>query len=305
MYTAGLYMPKPHTFGGSWTETKLEILKGYLGAYSSIFAANERAKFFNTFYVDAFAGSGYIHTSESSTISEPQLFEDFDEDESQEFLKGSAVCALEVEPPFKNYLFIEHSPTHCGELENLKARFPDRARSMSIRQGDANEILVSWIGTHDWDKTRAVVFLDPYGMQVNWEILKALAATRGVDLWLLFPLGVGVMRLLTKSAPPPEAWKQRITRMFGTREWENEFYRTASQTELGLGFEPTKSRDVDCDGVSKFLLDRLGDIFYKVHPTPFVLKNNRNNPLYLFCFACGNEKGSKTAMRIADHLLKI
>ena len=141
-------MPMTHAFGGTWTETKLEILKGYLRAYSSIFAANEKARFFNTFYVDAFAGSGYIHTGDQSLISEPQLFEGFEEDESQEFLKGSAVCALEVEPPFKNYLFIEHSAARCAELENLKVQFPDRARSVKIQQGDANEILVYRIGSN-------------------------------------------------------------------------------------------------------------------------------------------------------------
>jgi three-Cys-motif partner protein len=133
----------------------------------------------------------------------------------------------------------------------------------------------------------------------------ALGATCGVDLWLLFPLGVGVMRLLTKSAPPPKAWSQRITRILGTTEWDNEFYRTDSQTELGLGFDSIKSRDVDYVGVSKFLLGRLASVFYQVYPRARVLMNSKKNPLYLLCFACGNEKGSKPAMKIAGHFLKI
>jgi hypothetical protein len=44
-------MPTAQTFGGSWTATKL---KGYLQAYSNIFAVNEKARFYNTFYADAF-----------------------------------------------------------------------------------------------------------------------------------------------------------------------------------------------------------------------------------------------------------
>jgi three-Cys-motif partner protein len=294
-----------HTFGGSWTAAKLQILQGYLRAYSYIFAANERARFFDTFYVDAFAGSGYIHTGDQSLISDPELFEGFEEDESQDFLKGSAVCALEVEPPFKNYLFIEHSEARCAQLENLKLQFPDRARSIKIRQGDANEILGRWSGSQDWSSTRAVVFLDPYGMQVDWATFEALAETRGVDLWLLFPLGVGVMRLLTKAALPPDAWRRRITRMLGTSEWESEFYRIDCHPELSLGLDPVKSRDIDCDGVARFLLGRLSELFYAVYPTAFVLRNSRNNPLYLFCFASGNERGSEPAMKIAEHLLKI
>jgi hypothetical protein len=35
-----------------------------------------------------------------------------------------------------------------------------------------------------------------------------------------------------------------------------------------------------------------------------VLKNKVNNPLYLLCFAVGNERGKDIAIRIAGHLLK-
>ena len=180
-------MPPPQAFGGSWTETKLDILKGYLKAYTTIFNANEKAKHFDTFYVDAFAGSGYIQTGDEPQVDEPDLFEGLKEVESQEFIVGSSVCALEVNPPFKNYLFIERSQARCVELEKLKQRFPASASSIEIQQGDANECLIRWIDSRNWDKTRAVVFLDPYGMQVDWETLKALGKTHGVDLWLLFP----------------------------------------------------------------------------------------------------------------------
>jgi hypothetical protein len=70
--------------------------------------------------------------------------------------------------------------------------------------------------------------------------------------------------------------------MLGTSEWENEFYRTDSQAELGLGFAPIKSRDVDRASVSKFLLGRLAKVFYQVHPTARVLINSKKN-LFIFC----------------------
>jgi CheY-like chemotaxis protein len=130
----------------------------------------------------------------------------------------------------------------ASSFEKLKTKFPTKASSIQIRQGDANESLVSWIGSQNWKKTRAVVFLDPYGMQIEWGTLKALGQTCGVDLWLLFPLGVGVMRLLTKSSPPPEAWSQRITRMLGTSEWENKFYGSSADPEFFPDFAPAKTK---------------------------------------------------------------
>jgi hypothetical protein len=47
-----------HHFGGTWTEDKLSRVRGYLGAYTTIFTSNERARHFRTTYVVAFAGTG-------------------------------------------------------------------------------------------------------------------------------------------------------------------------------------------------------------------------------------------------------
>lgn len=47
-------------WGGSWTESKLDVFEKYLRAYLKIFQGNERARHLKTLYVDAFAGSGSI-----------------------------------------------------------------------------------------------------------------------------------------------------------------------------------------------------------------------------------------------------
>jgi three-Cys-motif partner protein len=86
---------KTHEFGGSWTAEKLERVRKYLSAYTTIFRKQSWAI---TTYVDAFAGAGH---RVDSTKEEPV------DQENAEFLKGSARIALEVEPPFNNYLFIE------------------------------------------------------------------------------------------------------------------------------------------------------------------------------------------------------
>jgi len=47
-----------HAFGGDWTTDKLERVRKYLCAYTTIFKKNLRASYFTTIYVDAFAGTG-------------------------------------------------------------------------------------------------------------------------------------------------------------------------------------------------------------------------------------------------------
>jgi hypothetical protein len=51
---------------------------------------------------------------------------------------------LEVEPPFKRYLFIEQDAARAQELEALKQQFVERAGRIEIVQQDANTYLRAW-----------------------------------------------------------------------------------------------------------------------------------------------------------------
>jgi three-Cys-motif partner protein len=75
-----------HTFGGDWTEVKLECLKAYLTKYRTIFTANQKARYFRTWYVDAFAGTG----SRSVEVSPRSLQQLVDDPETNLYFDGSA-----------------------------------------------------------------------------------------------------------------------------------------------------------------------------------------------------------------------
>jgi three-Cys-motif partner protein len=135
-------------------------------------------------------------------------------------LEGSAARA--IRHSFHKYLFIEKSAERVAELEKLRANSDVRDR-ISIHHGDANQKLLDFAQSTDWKTHRAVVFLDPYGMQVEWETIQALGGTNAVDLWFLFPLGQAVMRLLLKGAEPPPEWRSRLDKIFGTSHGKRSF----------------------------------------------------------------------------------
>jgi three-Cys-motif partner protein len=279
----------PQEFGGDWTQQKLQILDEYLTAYCNIFRANERARFFKTVYVDAFAGTGVIKQRAESNEDETRL------------LAGSA--ALAIRHTFDQYLFIEKSAERVADLENLKRDSPARER-ISISHGDANQKLLAFAQSTDWKTHRAVVFLDPYGMQVEWETIRILGQTKAIDLWFLFPLGQAVMRLLIKGSEPPPEWAACLDKIFGASSWKEEFYITSIQADFFEGDVIKTQRHADWRAVKNYLVNRLKTAFYSVHPKPAVLRNSKNVPIYLFCFAAANPVGAKTALKIADHLLK-
>lgn len=286
-------------FGGSWTEDKLNAVAAYLAAYMKIMRGNTRAKRFTVSYVDGFAGSG-SRTLEAGPSTEQSLFGE-DEADVARFLDGSARRALSIPQPFDRYVFIEIKSSYVKRLEQLKSDYPQRG--IDIRQGDVNALLPAWCQSMG-DLDRAVVFLDPYGLQLKWSTLEAVAATQKIDLWLLVPLGQAIMRLLTRRALPPEAWAARLTEAFGTDDWKNALY---AQDERQTLFDHDEAmslfRKADYTVVSRWIMNRLKTIFVDATDEPLILFNSTGVPLYLLCFAASNPTGAPTAMTIAKWII--
>ena len=291
-----------HRFGGPWTEDKLNRLRKYLKEYMTIFTKNPRAAYFKAVYVDAFAGTGFRREPPAVVEEAESLFDLGQDVDAKSLRKGSAQVALETMPPFAEYIFIEQDKQHVRELEKLRCRFPVVSSKIDIVQEDANKYLVRWCRETNWNKTRAVVFLDPYGMQVEWATIAAMGATRAIDLWVLFPLGVGVNRLLLRTRIPEERWASRLTRIFGTDDWRAAFYRESEQQTL-FGDTRDLVKVADFASISRFWVARLKTVFAQVAPDPLPLRNSRNVPIYLLSFAAANPKGAETAVRIAQYIL--
>jgi three-Cys-motif partner protein len=155
---------KSHQFGGNWTTAKLDLVAEYLASYTT---ALKNAPF-RKGYIDAFAGTGYrdAKPDNEAGVSQSPLFPDLAMREPQDLLEGSAVRALKTSPPFDSYVFIERSPARCKQLEDLKLQFPDLANAIQIREGEAN-LEIQALCSKNWSSHRAVLFLDPYGMQVE------------------------------------------------------------------------------------------------------------------------------------------
>lgn len=283
-------------FGGNWTQQKLELLQKYLSAYTRIFDRNERARFFRTTYVDAFAGTGYMQIAER----DPGLFNENLHD-LDTYQKGSVIRALEVQPGFDQYLFIEKSPSRCEELNAIKKIHP--AKKIEIKQADANSFLTNWCRETDWMTNRAVVFLDPFGTSVQWQTIESIAQTRAIDLWILFPL-FAVNRMLVRSRKPPAGWARRLTQLLGTDEWAARFYTDPPPALFDLYGDAGEPQDkvANYQKIGEFFVDRLKTTFVAA-AEPLVLRNSRNSPLYLLCFAAGNKAGAGAGMNIAKSII--
>ena len=121
-----------------------------------------------------------------------------------------------------------------------------------ILKDDANVVITdlcrstTWRGKHaPGSGIRAVMFLDPYGMSVDYATLKEIRETAAIDLWYLFPLS-GLYRQAAHSKANISLEKEAaITRILGTDEWKTRFYAAAEYDLFGNVTEGSRIADVD------------------------------------------------------------
>ena len=275
------------TFGGSWTQEKLRILDGYLGAYTT--ALKDQP--FQLIYVDAFAGEGFWRPGSEYATDDYGEFGDL--------LKGSATMALEVQDkPFDRLVFIEKDPERCKSLQALSAQHP--GRDIQVITDDANLALPAFCNRMG-NFERAVVFLDPYAANVAWDTVEAIARTMKIDCWILFPL-MAINRMMPTANEPPPQWANRLDTVFGGREhWQN-LYQPSAQLTM-FDDTPRLERGSGGNRIPELYRDRLRSVFHRVAPTQRALRNSKNAPIFELFFAAGNPVGAPIAVGIADHLL--
>lgn len=277
-----------HHFGGIWTLIKLEALEKYLVAFNTALSKQS----FTRIYIDGFAGTGRC---------------DIKVDGERTSIDGSARRALAINPPFHKYCFIDLGPKKLAALKALEAEFPDKV--IEVIRSDANTALKALCELYRWRDERAVLFLDPYGMNVEWSTLEVIAKTGAIDVWYLFPYA-GLYRQAAKNPEAMDTDKEEsITRLLGTDEWRQVFYTPKRQASL-FDANPGEERGVNHVQMLEFVSKRLNQLFPAV-TAPKILyqggdaKSPSGAPLFALYFAASNPKPAAfgLATRIANDIL--
>lgn len=249
---------------GPWSEIKLEIIQKYASAYSVILSKED---ILSHAYIDAFSGPGF-HLSKT---------------DKDRFIQGSPWIALETEPRFDDYYFIDMDSDKTDILEDL-AQNHDRVH---ISNGDCNDLLINDIfpEVQYEDYRRALCLLDPYGLNLNWEVISQAGQMRSVEIFLNFPT-MDMNRNVFRQYPEMVS-QHNINRMnafWGDESWRDIVYSESQQTDL---FDNNTIEKVsDNDIVARAFQDRLKNKAGFQHvPSPLPLKNSTGATLYYLFFA--------------------
>ena len=287
------------TWGGSWTEKKLDAFSKYVKAYLRIMS---NCPYWKTIYFDGFVGSGIrCNDIEINTTLYNKLFQGVSDNLDY---KGAAerVLTLTEGLAFDFHYFIDCNELSLAKLKSKLDKYQVKHKyDFQYKCGDCN---VEVLNLANAMKSKpndyaALAFLDPFGMQLNWNSIANLQNTR-TDIWILVPTGVIVNRLLDKKGNLPRL--KKLESFFGIPEEEirKQFYEKKLQRTLFGEDEIIRKVNEPIKKIANLYIQRLKTIWLYVTEKPLVLCNSRNVPIFHFVFASNN----KNALKIAKDIIK-
>ncbi len=273
---------------GPWAQQKLRFLQEYLPP--AVGATKRKAG--ETYYLDLYAGPGRNAFVEGA--------------ETRDF-PGSPLIALAAEFPFRegrrgfgyfdfcNFSQFDFQLLHA-RVEAALQRGESRANRDQIREhrGDSNELLrtiLTGIPTYAY----VLAFADIEGPRdLSFGTLQALREKHSsVDLYVLYPSGIGLDRILAWNPRTRARYAPTLTRYFGTDEWKKvvDSRRTGSQSKHMRG------------ELIDLYLDQLRSLWKHAEVVVRVKKANRG--LYHMIFATDHPAAisiSKSAKRRSSQL---
>lgn len=254
-----------------WSEVKLDIVREYAQAYSTILSSRKNSSLYHI-YIDAFAGAG-INISKTTG----------------EFVSGSPLNALLVKPSFREYHFIDLDSAKTDSLRQLTTERSD----VYIYDGDCNTILLQEVFPRAKYESfrRALCLLDPYGLHLNWEVILEAGQMESIELFLNFPV-VDMNRNVLWRNPEKVAPSQvaRMNTFWGDDSWRKSAYDT-TQNLLGWEFKIPNATIVEA--FQKRLKTVAG---FKYVPEPMPMRNSKNAVIYYLFFA--------SQKPVAEHIIK-
>ncbi|MFH1662537.1 MAG: three-Cys-motif partner protein TcmP [Chloroflexota bacterium] len=261
---------------GYWSEIKLDIIKRYASEYSKIMS-KQHPRIRHHVYIDAFAGSG-------KNISKT----------TRNIVSGSPEIALNIQPPFKEFYFID---IDCEKVANLKKLASGRPE-VNVLEGDCNLRLLEEVfpQINYRDFRRGLCLLDPYGLDLKWEVIKKAGNMQSIEIFLNFPV-MAMNRSVLWTKNTSGIAQDDIARMDAF--WGDNSWREVVYSPIIDMFGDTHNIKEPNKAIAMVFRDRLKDVAgFKNVPEPLPMRNTTNSTMYYLFFASQND----TDNRIVNHI---
>jgi three-Cys-motif partner protein len=243
---------------GIWSEVKLAIIKEYAAAYSKILAKQRGLRWL---YIDAFAGPG-VHLSKKTG----------------KIVEGSPLIALKTNPPFSEYHFIDADPARAEQLRAIAGTRPN----VHIYSEDCNRVLLRDVfpKAKYTDFRRALCLLDPYNINLKWEVIETAGKMESVELFLNFMImDINRNALRRNRDTAIQSKIDQLTSLWGDGSWED----AAFSSEGKLFDDPEKVSNEQFELAWRERLKKKAGFKFVSKPMP--MRTKTNSVIYYLYFA--------------------
>ena len=238
---------------GEWSKDK----HYYLQRYIDIFTTAMKNKW-DLCYIDLFTGPGKCKIRET-----------------EKEIDGSPLISLKF--PFKKYIFAELDQS---VLASLQKRCKSNQDNVKFIQGDCNNN-INEIVENIPSGALSLVFIDPTGLDINFDTICKLTENKQIDLIINFPEGMAIRRNLRRFI---ESSHCKLDDFIGDTQWRNLFNQETKFDEV----KATRK-------IMDYYRNKLNVIGYtetKTGEEIYTIKSSTNSPLYLLLFASKHALGS-------------
>lgn len=232
---------------GNWVMDKYRILNDYL----EILTKGLGKTWTELYYVDLFCGPGRSRIRQTGVE-----------------IDGSPLIALKK--GFTDFIFVDLNKINLECLGKRAGQFGKRIATIT---GDCNNV-VTEITSSIPDKSLGIAFVDPFGLDFNFDTYAALTRNKRMDLIINFPIGMAIKRNLRSE--------RKLDAFLG-----------------GVGWKHGGDESSRANHITNFFKKNLEEIGYKYQSnqdeTSYMgevdVKNTRQNLLYYLLYASKHPLG--------------
>lgn len=249
---------------GKWTEDKLYFWKKYIDITTGAMVGH-RSFPNGVVYVDLFGGAGICSLNNKSKRRFP----------------GSAIIAAHAKKPFCKIIVCEQNPLFA-EACNIRLHNSGTQSAIEVVTGDCNTLIYQIIDKIPAE-TLTLAFVDPKGLDVDFDTIKTLANNRRTDFVVLFADAYDINRnhehvyrpdpnsKLDQVLGPNNDWRPKLDALskpnhVTRRQLFADIYK--NQLKRHLGYKYFDEKVMTCNRLPLYRLvyaskDKLGLKFWK------------------------------------------
>jgi three-Cys-motif partner protein len=193
-------------------------------------------------------------------------------------VEGSPLIALNTNPPFHEYHFIDTEPRRAEQLRKLAGDRPD----VFTYSEDCNKVLLREVfpRARYGDYRRALCLLDPYNINLTWQVIEAAGKARSIEIFMnLMIMDINRNAMRRNPDKSIQSKVDQLTRLWGDESWKEAGYAT----DRNLFNEPEKVSNEEFAEAFRLRLEKKAG--FKYVPAPMPMKTKSNSTIYYLYFA--------------------